>query len=93
MDAHAREYAAAVTGMADHTPHPGRTRLEDGHLVTTWAAGDWVTFRDDDGNHRMGLIIEVLVEDGQFSQYHIASHVPGRGREHFAVRNADILIF
>lgn len=93
MDAHKREYAAAVIGMVDHTPHPGRARLQDGHLVTTWDAGDWVTFRDDNGDQRKGLVIEVLVDDGQYSQYLIASHTPGVGREHFAVRNADILIF
>lgn len=93
MDAHAREYAGAIDGMADHTPHQGRTRLVEGQLVTTWAAGDWVTFRDDSGSVRQGVIVEVLVEDAECSQYHIAAHVAGRGRQHFAVYNRDILIF
>ena len=93
MDAHANEYAAAVEGMADHTPHQGRTSLVEGHLVTTWAVGDWVNFRSDDGEHHIGTIIEVLVCDGAYSQYHIAAHVPGKGRKHFAVNNRDILIF
>lgn len=92
MDAHAREYAGAVAGMNDHTPHQGRTRLRDGRLVTTWAVGDWVNFRTQDGPLQ-GTVIDVLVEDGEYSQYHIAAHVPGRGREHFSVHNRDILIF
>jgi uncharacterized protein YijF (DUF1287 family) len=95
MDAHAREYAAAVQGMAQtYGPaHQGRTRLLEGRLVTTWAAGDWVTFRADDGETRMGVVVEVLVEDAEFSQYHIAAHIPGEGRKHFCVYNRDILIF
>lgn len=93
MDAHAREYAGAVAGMADHTPHQGRTRLVEGCLVTTWATGDWVKFRDDQGEERQGVIVDVLVEDYEHSQYHIAAHIPGRGRQHFAVHNRDILIF
>jgi hypothetical protein len=93
MDAHAKEYAAAVEGMKDHTPHQGRTRLRDGRLVTTWAVGDWVTFRTEDHGPLQGTILEVLVEDGEYSQYHLAAHVPGCGREHFAVHNRDILIF
>lgn len=93
MDAHANEYAAAIEGMKDHTPHQGRTQMVDGRLVTTWAVGDWVTFRDDEGETRLGTIIEVLIEDAEFSQYHIAAHIPGKGRQHFAVHNRDILIF
>jgi hypothetical protein len=41
----------------------------------------------------IGTVIDVLVEEGDLSQYHIAAHVPGHGRQHFAVLNRDILIF
>jgi hypothetical protein len=96
MDAHHAEYAAAVEGMTETygTPSHGTTTLDDsGHLVTTWHVGERVKFRHADHGELIGTIIDVLVDDGELSQYHIAAHVPGRGRQHFAVLNRDVLIF
>lgn len=95
MDAHHAEYLAAVEGMNETYggPSSGRTALVDGQLVTTWNVGERVKFRHRDHGELVGTIIEVLVEEGELSQYHIAAHVPGRGRQHFAVLNRDVLIF
>jgi hypothetical protein len=96
MDAHENEYLAAVDGMTETygTPSHGTTTLDDsGHLVTTWQAGERVKFLNKDHGELVGTIIEVLVDDGERSQYHVAAHVPGRGRQHFAIGNRDVLIF
>jgi hypothetical protein len=96
MDAHENEYLAAVEGMTETygTPSHGNTTLDDsGHLVTTWQAGERVKFLNKDHGELVGTIIEVLVDDGEASQYHVAAHVPGRGRQHFAIGNRDVLIF
>lgn len=95
FDPHYAEYLGAVEGMEETygKPHQGRTTLVEGHLHTTWAVGDFVTFRTKDHGTLQGTVIDVLVEDGNLSQYHIAAHIPGRGRQHFAVLNRDVLIF
>jgi hypothetical protein len=96
MDAHENEYLAAVEGMTETygTPSHGTTTLDDtGHLVTTWQVGERVKFRHKDHGELVGTIIEVLIHDGERSQYHVAAHVPGRGRQHFAIGNRDVLIF
>lgn len=96
MDAHENEYLAAVEGMTETygTPSHGTTTLDySGHLVTTWQVGERVKFVNKDYGELVGTIIEVLVHDGERSQYHIAAHVAGRGRQHFAVLNRDVLIF
>lgn len=92
---HESEYLAAVEGMQETygSPSSGHTALVDGQLVTTWNVGERVKFRHKDHGELVGTIIEVLVEEGELSQYHIAAHVPGRGRQHFAVLNRDVLIF
>lgn len=94
-DPHHNEYLAAVEGMQDTygSPSIGRAAVVDGQLVTTWMIGERVKFRHRDHGELVGTIIEVLVEEGELSQYHIAAHVPGRGRQHFAVLNRDVLIF
>jgi hypothetical protein len=96
MDAHEKEYLAAVDGMTETygTPSHGTTTLDDsGCLVTTWQVGERVKFLNKDHGELVGTIIEVLVDDGERSQYHVAAHVPGRGRQHFAIGNRDVLIF
>lgn len=95
MDAHHNEYLAAVAGMQETygAPHPGRCTVIDGELTTTWGVGDSVKFRHDEHGEIRGTVIEVLIEDGMHSTYHVAAHVPGRGRQHFAVHNRDMLIF
>lgn len=95
FDPHYAEYLGAAEGMQETygKNHPGRTQLIEGRLHTTWAVGDFVMFRTNDGGILQGTVIEVLVEDGNSSQYHIAAHIPGRGRQHFAVNNEDVLIF
>jgi hypothetical protein len=92
---HEAEYLAAVEGMQETYGglHGGHTALVEGQLVTTWNVGERVKFRHKDHGELVGTIIEVLVEEGELSQYHIAAHVPGRGRQHFAVLNRDVLIF
>lgn len=89
------EASAAIEGMQETygSPGGGTTRLVDGALITTWAAGDPVKFRHAEHGELTGTVIEVLIEDGEHSQYHVAAHVPGRGRKHFAVANEDMLIF
>jgi hypothetical protein len=96
MDAHENEYLAAVEGMTETygKPSHGTTTLaESGQLITTWQAGERVKFVNKDHGELVGTIIEVLVDDGERSQYHVAAHVPGRGRQHFAIGNRDVLIF
>jgi len=96
-DPHHAEYLAAVGGMQDTygttRPHQGRGQLIDGRLHTTWSKGDYVTFRLEDGTTLGGHVIDVLIEAGDDSEYHIAAHVPGKGRQHFAVKNRDVLVF
>lgn len=94
-DPHHAEYLAAVAGMAETygTPSLGRGRIHNGRVVTTWACGDWITFRTKDHGPLQGTIVDVLVEDGDLSQYHVAAHVPSQGRQHFAVLNRDVLPF
>jgi hypothetical protein len=95
MDAHAREYAAAVEGMNETygTPSLGRGVIHKGRLVTTFATGDLVTATIPDGTTRQVCVIEVLTDDGEDSQYHVACHIPGKGRQHFAIKNRDVRIF
>lgn len=92
-DPHHAEYLAAVAAMPEHTPHIGRGAIHHGRVVTTWAVGDWVMFRTDDYGPLQGTIVEVLTEDGDDSIYHLAAHVAGKGRLHFAVKNRDVLPF
>ena len=96
MDAHANEYLAAVEGMNDtygslsvgHGHHDG-----EGRLITTWLAGEWVRARTPDGESRRVLILELLTDAGEDSEYHVACHVPGKGRQHWAIGNRDITGF
>jgi hypothetical protein len=94
-DPHEAEYLAAVEGMQDTygSPSLGRTKLADGRLVTTWAVGDSAMVRCPDGVVRQGHVIEMLTDAGADSEYHVAVHVPGRGRQHYAIKAMDFTIF
>lgn len=95
MDAHYSEYLAAADGMTEiyGTNNPGRAVVMDGELHTCWDRGDSVRFRHAEHGELAGVIVKVLIDAGNSSTYHVAAHVPGRGRQHFAVMNRDVLIF
>lgn len=97
MDAHAREYAGAVAGMAETYGGVRFSRskpvLRHGNVVDTWSAGDYVSFRTDDGQHRQGYVVEVL-EDSGYGIYHVKSHRVGGGEpDHFSVDGFQISVF
>lgn len=96
MDAHANEYLAVVEAMTETygSPSCGHSRHdESGRLVTTWLAGEWVQANTPGGQSRRVLIIEVLTDAGEDSEYHVACHVPGKGRQHWVMKNRDVRIF
>ena len=80
-DAHAREYAGAVAGMADTY----------GARPQEFAVGDSLTIRVPGtvNTTARATVIEVLSEN----TYHVAAHLPGQGRQHFAVTPDDVLPF
>jgi len=80
-DAHAREYDGAVAGMADTY----------GARPQEFAVGDSITIRvpGSVNAYTRATVIEVLNEN----TYHVAAHVPGKGREHFAVTPDDVMPF
>ena len=82
------EYQAAVAAMPEHTVSGGTTRYRDGRLVTTYAVGDRIKWRDK-GRTLAGVVVEVLTED----TYHVRRHVPDRGNEHHAVTAEQIVPF
>ena len=85
IDPHHAEYLAAVEGMQETYGKPSPTRLP--------AVGDYVTAMCPDGVQRGVHVIEVLVDAGEDSEYHVAAHVPGKGRQHWAIKNRDVRIF
>jgi hypothetical protein len=85
------EASAAIAALTD--TNPGRGVLLNGKLHTVWSVNDIVLFRTPDGETRKGIVVEVLVENGNDSEYHIAAHVAGKGRQHYAVANKDVQIF
>ena len=96
MDAHGREGNAAVAAMIDTYGgprfSPPRPVIRQGHVVDTWAAGDYVAFVTDDGQHRQGYVIECL-DDSGYGIYHVKSHRPGGGVDHFSVDGFQIAVF
>ena len=91
MDAHEREYAAAVNGMAETYGHKlsvPKTIVRDGKVVDTYAVGDRIKFLDQ-GRERIGVVVEVLTED----TYHCRCHQPDHGSTHHAVTAEEILPF
>jgi translation initiation factor IF-1 len=89
------EAAAAIKGMQETygSPSLGTTKLVGTQYVTTWAVGDWAAVRCPDGVVRQGHVIEMLTDAGADSEYHVACHVPGRGRQHYAIKAKDFTIF
>ena len=85
------EATAAIAALTD--TNPGRGLLLDGKLHTVWSVNDIVLFRTPDGETRKGIIVEVLIDAGDDSEYHIAAHVAGHGRQHYAVANKDVQVF
>jgi hypothetical protein len=81
MDAHAREYAAAAAGMRDTY----------GFQRQTHAVGDsiWVRLPIAQNTHVKVVVVEVLDDD----LYHVTRHIPGGGREHYAVTPDEIMPF
>jgi hypothetical protein len=95
MDAHAREYAGAVAGWQEtYGPRftPPKPVIRQGNVVDTWAAGDYVAFRTDDGQSRQGYVVECL-DDSGYGIYHVKSHKPGGGVDHFSVDGFQIAVF
>lgn len=86
-DAHAREYAAAVAGMSDHTISPV-ARLVDGRVIDTYAVGDPIRFLRD-GHTLNGTVVEVLTD----RDYHVRRYVPDHGYEHYAVGADEVVPF
>jgi hypothetical protein len=81
MDAHEREYAGAVAGLKDTY----------GMRSQTHAVGDsvWIRLPGTENTHAKVVVVEVLDDD----VYHVVRHVPGAGREHYAVRTEEIMPF
>lgn len=88
MDAHENEYLAAVSYMPEHTVSSGITTYCDGTLVTTFAVGDRILWREK-GQTLAGVVVEVLDAD----IYHVKRHVPDEGHLHYAVTAEDIVPF
>jgi hypothetical protein len=89
MDAHEREYAAAVSYLPEHTVSSGITTYRNGTLHTTYAVGDRIRWLAYDGQTLAGVVVEVLTED----TYHVRRHVPDVGSVHHAVTSEDIVPF
>lgn len=91
-----REYAGAVAGWQETNGgrrfSPSKPVLRHGNVVDTWAAGDYIAFRTDDGQHRQGYVIEVL-DDSGYGIYHVKSHRAGGGVDHFSVDGFQIAVF
>ena len=88
MDPNAREYAAAVSYLPEHTVSSGITTYRDGSLHTTFAVGDRIRWLHN-GQTLNGVVVEVLTED----TYHVRRHVPDVGNEHHAVVSDQIVPF
>lgn len=95
MDAHEREYAGAVAGFQETSGRrfsPPKPVLRNGYVVDTWAEGDYIGFRTDDGEHRQGYVVECL-DDSGYGIYHVKSHRVGGGVDHFSVDGFQIKVF
>ncbi len=81
------EYLGAVAGMAE--TYGGTGIIRDGHLVSSYAVGDRIQWRDDRGQILRGVVVEVLTE----TQYHVRRHVPDLGNVHYHVSEEQTLPF
>lgn len=79
MDSHDREYRGAVAAMQDVYGKPKQTH----------AVGDsiWIRLPNTQNTHAKVVVVEVLDDD----LYHVARHVPGGERQHFAVTTDEIM--
>lgn len=79
--AHTREYLGAVSGMGEV------------YGAVTYAVGDSLTIRvpGTANTSARATVIEVLDEANGI--YHVAAHLPGGGRQHFAISTGDVLPF
>ena len=91
-DPHHNEFLAAVAGMQETYGGPQLTPptviLRDGQPFDTWPVGARVQFEDGRGNERRGVIVEVLDD---YETYHVASHTPDHGQDHFAIERRQIV--
>lgn len=93
MDAHEREGNAAVAGMQETYGvrfSQSRGRIRNGQVISTWATGDYIRWRDDEGAEHQGYVIEVLTEDGPWT-YHVKGHRIGGGQQHWSVDGDQII--
>lgn len=81
LQAHDREYLGAVSGMGEVYGEP------------TYAVGDSLTIRVPGTANTSARAVVVEVLDETTGTYHVAAHVPGGGRQHFAITAVDILPF
>jgi|688.fasta_scaffold62650_3 hypothetical protein len=81
------EADAAAQGMQE--TYGGTGRIRDGRLVSSYAVGDRIQWRDERGVIRRGVVVETLTD----TQYHVRSHVPDVGNEHHAVSEEQTLPF
>ena len=88
IDAHDREYAAAVAYLCEQTICPGRTVMHDGNLLDTWQVGDRVKFLED-GHTLYGVVVERM----DLTTYRIRRHVPDVGNQTHIVDAAQMLPF
>lgn len=96
MDAGSREAAGAVAGWNETNGHKRfaspRPVMRAGHVVDTWADGDYIAFTTDEGERRQGYIIECL-DDSGYGIYHVRSHRVGGGVDHFSVDGFQIHVW
>jgi hypothetical protein len=81
------EYLAAAQGMQE--TYGGTGVIRDGRIVSIYAVGDRIQWRDAQGVIRRGVVVELLTD----TQYHVRSHVPDVGNEHHHVSEDRTLPF
>lgn len=91
-DPHLAEYRAAIDAMQEMYGGPQFTQptviLRDGQPFDTWPAGARIKFTDEHGHERRGVIVEVLDD---YETYHVTSHTPDHGQDHFAIERRQIV--
>lgn len=88
------EYLGAVNEIAEQNgrrlAQPHYVRRFDGRVIPTYSVGDFISWNEGD-SVLSGYVIEVLDEDENI--YHVAAHVPGSARKHYAVDGDNIRPF
>ena len=80
---------ADAAAQAMEETYGGTGRIHDGRLVSSYAVGDRIQWRDDRGQILRGVVVEVLTD----TQYHVRRHVPDLGNVHHHVSEEDTLPF